>query len=60
MLKTRVTELLGVEYPIQCGTMQGLSTAELVSAVANAGCFACLPAATFPGEGELLAEIKKT
>jgi nitronate monooxygenase len=60
MLKTRVTELLGVKYPIQCGTMQGLSRAELVAAVANAGCFACLPAATFPGEGELLEEIKKT
>ncbi|MBW2624086.1 MAG: nitronate monooxygenase [Deltaproteobacteria bacterium] len=60
MLKTRVTELLGVEYPVQCGTMQGLSQPVLVAAVANAGGFACLPAATFPGEGELQDAIKET
>ncbi|MBW2142754.1 MAG: nitronate monooxygenase [Deltaproteobacteria bacterium] len=60
MLKTRLTELLGVEYPIQCGTMQGITRAELVSAVANAGGFACIPAATFPTGEELLDEIKKT
>ncbi|MBW2061267.1 MAG: nitronate monooxygenase [Deltaproteobacteria bacterium] len=60
MLKTRLTELLGIEYPIQCGTMQGITRAELVSAVANAGGFSCIPAATFPEEEELLDEIKKT
>jgi len=60
MLQTRVTEKLGIKYPIQCGTMQWLSRAELVSAVANAGGLACLPAATFPSKEELLDEIKKT
>ena len=40
MLKTRMTELLGVTYPIQCGTMQAITLAPLVSAVANAGGFA--------------------
>ena len=60
MLQTRVTEILGIKYPIQCGTMQWLSRAELVSAVANAGGLACLPAATFPSKEELLDEIKKT
>ncbi|MBW2091547.1 MAG: nitronate monooxygenase [Deltaproteobacteria bacterium] len=60
MLQTRLTELLGIKYPIQCGTMQGLSRAELVSAAANAGCLACIPAATFPSREELLDEIKKT
>jgi len=60
MLKTRMTELLGIEYPVQCGTMHWLSRAELVASVANAGGFACLPAATFPGREELLDEIKKT
>jgi len=59
-LKTRMTELLGIEYPVQCGTMHWLSRAELVASVANAGGFACLPAATFPGREELLDEIKKT
>ncbi len=60
MLKTRVTELLGVEYPIQCGTMQWLSRAEFVAAVANAGGFACLAAASFPTQEELEEEIRKT
>lgn len=58
--KTRLTELLGVDYPIQCGTMQWLSRAELVAAVANAGGFACLAAATFPEKGQLAKEIRKT
>jgi NAD(P)H-dependent flavin oxidoreductase YrpB (nitropropane dioxygenase family) len=60
MLKTRITELLGIQYPIQCGTMQWLSRAELVSAVANAGGLACLPAATFPTKEGLIDEIHKT
>lgn len=60
MLKTKMTKILGVKYPIQCGTMQWLSRAELVAAVANAGGFACLPAATFRTNEELLDEIKKT
>ena len=55
-----MTELFGIEYPIQCGTMQALSRAELVAAVANAGALACLPAATFPTREELLDEIQKT
>jgi nitronate monooxygenase len=60
MFKTRMTELFGIEHPIQCGTMQALSRAELVAAVANAGGLACLPAATFPTREELLQEIQKT
>ena len=60
MFKTRMTELFGIEVPIQCGTMQTLSRAGLVAAVANAGALACLPAATFATREELLAEIEKT
>lgn len=60
MLETRMTQLLGIKYPIQCGTMQWLSKAELVSAVANAGGFACLAAATFPEKERFLTEIRKT
>ena len=59
MFKTRMTELFGIKYPIQCGTMQALSRAELVAAVANAGALACIPAATFPTREELLDEVKK-
>jgi len=60
MLSTKMTEILGIKYPVQCGTMQALSRAELVSAVANAGGLACIPAATFPSKEELQDEIKKT
>ena len=60
MFKTKMTELFGIEYPIQCGTMQVLSRAELVAATAQAGALACLPAATFPTREELLDEIKRT
>ena len=59
MLKTRFTELLGVEYPIQCGTMMNVSNAEFVAANANAGIFACLASSMFPSEEKLVDEIKK-
>ena len=59
MFKTRMTELLGVEYPIQCGTMMTLSNAPFVSACANAGIFACLASANFPDEKSLVDELKK-
>jgi NAD(P)H-dependent flavin oxidoreductase YrpB (nitropropane dioxygenase family) len=46
MLQTKMTEILGIKYPIQCGTMQGITTSELVAPVANAGGSCCIPAAT--------------
>lgn len=39
MIKTRITELLGVKYPIICGSMRNVSDARLVSAVSEAGGF---------------------
>ncbi len=60
MFKTRMTQLLGTTHPIQCGTMQAITRAELVAAVVNAGCFCCIPAATFGTTQELKDEIQKT
>jgi NAD(P)H-dependent flavin oxidoreductase YrpB (nitropropane dioxygenase family) len=37
MLKTRFTELFGVEYPIVSAGMGGVALAELAAAVSNAG-----------------------
>ena len=37
MLKTRFTELIGCEVPIQAAAMPGVSTLELAAAVSNAG-----------------------
>jgi len=60
MLQTKITELLGIKYPIQCGTMMRITTAQLVAPVANAGGLCCLPSAAFPTSEELKDEIKKT
>ncbi len=59
MLKTRITELLGVAYPIQVGTMNHISNADFVAACANAGVFACMASAMFPDEKSLREEVKK-
>ena len=59
-MKTRVTEMLGIEYPIIGGTMQWLSRAELVAAISNAGCLGIIPSATFSSKEELRQEIRRT
>ncbi|MGO8942955.1 MAG: NAD(P)H-dependent flavin oxidoreductase [Syntrophobacteraceae bacterium] len=60
MLKTMMTEMFGIDHPIQCGTLQWLSRAELVAAVANSGGLACIAAASFPKNGDLAKEIART
>ena len=60
MFRTRMTELLEIEYPIQCGTMMRISKPELVAEVANAGALACLAAAIYPTLEELIEGIEKT
>ncbi len=60
MLQTKMTEILGIKYPIQCGTMQAISMADLVAPVANAGGFCCLPAAAFQTKQAFMDEVKKT
>ena len=59
MFKTRITEMLGIEYPILQGGMQWLAMAELVSAVSNAGGLGFITAVSFASPEELRAEIKK-
>ncbi len=60
MLKTRFTEMFGVDVPITCGGMTRVGKAELIAAVANAGALGFLTALT-PGSPEkLVAEIQKT
>ena len=48
MIKTRFTELVGVEHPIVQGGMQWVGRAGLVSAVANAGALGFITALTQP------------
>ncbi len=59
MIKTKITEKLGIDYPIQCGTMMHISNADFVAACANAGIFSCLASAMFQDEASLVAEIDR-
>lgn len=59
MLRNRVTELLGVEHPIVQGGMQWVGTAELVSAVANAGAVGMITALTQSTPEGLRKEIAR-
>ncbi len=60
MLKTRLTEMFGVEHPIMQGGMQRVSRAELVAAVANAGALGFLSALTSPTPEALAEEVRRT
>lgn len=59
-LNTKITEMIGIEYPILLGAMEWLTTAELVAAVSNAGGLGVMSTAAFADAEELRAEIKKT
>lgn len=56
-MKTRLTELLGIEYPIIQGGMQWLATAEFAAAVSNAGGLGIINATRFRSKEELVEEI---
>ncbi|MBI3381822.1 MAG: nitronate monooxygenase [Aquabacterium sp.] len=58
-MKTRVTEQLGIAYPIIQGGMQWVGLAELASAVSNAGGLGILTALTQPTPDALRAEIER-
>jgi NAD(P)H-dependent flavin oxidoreductase YrpB (nitropropane dioxygenase family) len=60
MFQTRITEILGIKYPIIQGAMQWLARAELVAAVSNAGGLGIISSFTFPTPQELRDEIRKT
>jgi len=56
---TRITQMLGIEHPIVQGGMQSVGTAELASAVSNAGGLGILTALTQPSPAALSAEIER-
>ena len=49
-MKTRLSELLGVEYPVMLAGMGGVSYSALAAAVSNAGGYGCLGASTMSYE----------
>jgi NADH:quinone reductase (non-electrogenic) len=58
-MKTAVTELLGIKYPIVQGGMMWVGRAELASAVSNAGGLGILTALTQPTPDALSGEIAR-
>jgi NADH:quinone reductase (non-electrogenic) len=59
VIKTKITEMFGVETPIVMGGMTGVGYGDLVAAVANAGALGFLVAHLFPTAEALKAEIER-
>jgi hypothetical protein len=59
IMKTRITELLGIEYPIVQGGMMWVGTADLAAAVSNAGGLGIVTALSFPTPEALIKEIAR-
>ncbi len=60
MIKTRLTEMFGVQYPIVMGGMTGVGYGDLVAAVANAGALGFITAHMFSSAEDLMKEIART
>jgi NAD(P)H-dependent flavin oxidoreductase YrpB (nitropropane dioxygenase family) len=58
-MKTKLTEMLGIETPIICGGMMRVGTAELAAAASNAGALGVMTALTLPTPELLNQEIEK-
>lgn len=59
-MKTRLTDILGIEHPVMLAGMGGVSYAHLVTAVSEAGGFGCLGASTMSNERMVdeMAEVR--
>jgi enoyl-[acyl-carrier protein] reductase II len=55
-MRTRLTDLLGIEHPVMLAGMGGVSYAELAAAVSAAGGFGCLGASTM-GNDKMVEEM---
>jgi len=58
-MRTRLTDLLGIEHPVMLAGMGGVSYSALCAAVSEAGGIGCLGASTMIMEGQLEAEIAR-
>jgi enoyl-[acyl-carrier protein] reductase II len=58
-MRTRLTELLGIEHPVMLAGMGGVSYSALCAAVSEAGGIGCLGASTMIMAGQMEAEIAR-
>ena len=59
-MRTRITDLFGITYPIQCGGMLWLATPELAAAISNTGAMGNLTSGNYNSGNELRAAIDRT
>ncbi len=59
-MKTRITELFGIKYPILCGAMMWLAKPELCAAISNAGGLGNLTAGNYGSGDDLRQAIRRT
>lgn len=59
-MRTAITEMFGIKYPIICGAMMWLCKPNLCAAVSNAGGMGNLTAGNYSTEEELREAIKQT
>jgi len=59
LLRTRITELFGIEYPIIGGCMQWITGPEFTAVVSNAGALGIMSTAMFPTQEEFRAALRK-
>ena len=59
-MKTAITEMFGIKYPIICGAMMWLCKPKLCAAVSNAGGMGNLTAGNYENEEEFREAIRET
>ena len=59
MFQTRIAQLFGIQYPIVQGGLHWLATAELASAVSEAGGLGLISSLSFPDQEALRKEIRR-
>jgi len=59
IFRTRVTELLGIEYPIIGGCMQYITGPEFVAAISNAGALGIMSSAMFSTQEDFRSAVRK-
>jgi len=59
-MKTRITEMFGIKYPIICGAMYLIGDPKLAAAISNAGGMGNLTAGNYPNGDELRKAIRET
>ncbi|HSB05077.1 MAG TPA: nitronate monooxygenase [Thermodesulfobacteriota bacterium] len=59
MFQTRITQLLGIKYPVIQGGLHWLATAQLASAVSEAGGLGLISSLSFPDQEALRNEIRQ-